>query len=132
MKQYFAIASVLAIIGYAADCDIMCAAIYSVDSEKCECIPIEYMECHPQYWEGKEDTCNQVSLDLAYEQDFGRIAGYNPYQGQQWYEDQKEEYEKEQESIANLPECDLMCAMIYSIDRETCSCVPIRYMECHP
>lgn len=29
-------------------------------------------------------------------------------------------------------ECDLMCAMIYSIDPVNCRCVPIPGMECHP
>ena len=29
-------------------------------------------------------------------------------------------------------ECDMMCAMIYSFDPVTCSCVPIEWMECHP
>ena len=29
-------------------------------------------------------------------------------------------------------DCDIMCAMIYSQDPETCMCVPIAWMECAP
>ena len=31
----------------AAECDLMCIAIYSMDPVKCECVPIKFMECHP-------------------------------------------------------------------------------------
>ena len=30
-----------------------------------------------------------------------------------------------------VAECDLVCAAIYSVDQETCDCVPIKWMECH-
>ena len=30
-------------------CGIICLAIYSIDSERCECVPIPGLECHSQY-----------------------------------------------------------------------------------
>ena len=34
--------------------------------------------------------------------------------------------------VGAAKECDLVCAMIYSVDPESCACVPIEWMECHP
>ena len=61
-----------------ADCDLFCIAIYSVDVENCACVPIEWMECHPQY---TEDGCNQKQLDIS----SGRDPDLNPYKTEEWY-----------------------------------------------
>ena len=59
MKQSFLALAALATAGMvAAECDIMCAAIYSVDTENCECVGIKWMECHPQYFDGVTSECN--------------------------------------------------------------------------
>ena len=38
---------------FAQECDIICMGIYSIDEVACECVPIEWMECHPQYHNGE-------------------------------------------------------------------------------
>ena len=48
MRSSFAFASLFAAAS-AKRCDIMCMDIMSVDKETCTCVPIEWMECHPQY-----------------------------------------------------------------------------------
>ena len=69
------------------------------------------MECHTQY----NADCNQREYDIS----IGRDPGDNPYINDDWYEAQE-------------PACDLMCAAIYSFDPDTCDCVEIEWMECHP
>ena len=69
MKSLFVVASFSATA--TAVCDLMCAAIYSVDEENCKCVPIEWMECHPQY----NENCNQY----AYDKKAGRNPEKNPY-----------------------------------------------------
>ena len=100
------IASVAAVaMARASACDLICAAIYSVDPVACDCVPIEWMECHPQY----RLDCNQRTYDIEH----GRDPRDNPYQMEE-------------------PECDLICLAIYSVDPVACQCVPIEWMECHP
>ena len=53
------------------ECQMMCAAIYSVDYESCSCVPIKFMECHPQY----NNDCIQADYDEAH----GRNPEKNPY-----------------------------------------------------
>merc|ERR1712003_374136 len=62
-----------------AECDLMCAAIYSVDTETCDCVPIAMMECHPQY----NEDCNQCEKDIA----LSRNPMDNPYREEEWYRD---------------------------------------------
>ena len=93
-------------------CEIYCADIYSVDPDTCECVPFEWMECHPQY----NEECNQYDKD----EEMGRDPEQNPYQNEQWYKDSLQ------------PVCEIACAAIYSVDPDTCECVPIEWMECHP
>ena len=50
---------------------MMCAAIYNLDPNTCQCVPIEWMECHPQY----NSKCNQWVTD----EDKGRDPSKNPY-----------------------------------------------------
>ena len=97
-----------------AACDLFCIGIYSVDIENCECVPIKYMECHPQY----NADCNQREYDIS----VGRDPSDNPYINDDWYPG----------AAAQEPECDLVCAAIYSFDPDTCACVEIEWMECHP
>ena len=62
-------------------CDIVCAAIYSVDTDACACVPITMMECHPQYNSGLV-SCNQEMYDEA----AGRDTSLG-YIGETWYWD---------------------------------------------
>ena len=57
----------------------MCAMIYSVDSVNCECVPIAWMECHPQY--NPSPDCNQRDIDIAMGRDFMQ----SPYMLEEWY-----------------------------------------------
>ena len=115
--KYHEIAATLATLTsmiVAQDCDLMCAAIYSFDSENCACVEIEWMECHPQY----NVECNQAEYDAS----VNRNPEDNPYIEEDWYPG----------TIEVDGECDLMCAAIYSFDSENCECVEIEWMECHP
>ena len=65
MKFVFA-ASILAKIGFTSEekvreCDLMCAAIYSVDMVNCVCVPILGLECSAQYG----SHCDQKEYDLG-------------------------------------------------------------------
>mmetsp|Transcript_16749 Transcript_16749/g.21179 ORF Transcript_16749/g.21179 Transcript_16749/m.21179 type:complete len:145 (-) Transcript_16749:61-495(-) len=77
-------------LGAAAECDIMCIAIYSVNVEKCTCEPIYGMECHPQYGLG----CSQYEYDLKE----GRDPSKNPNQSEPWF------YGKGEEGCYECPE----------------------------
>ena len=54
----------------------MCAMIYSVDLDTCECVPIYGMECHPQYGL----NCNQNEYDEMMDRQW-----LNPYYMDDWY-----------------------------------------------
>ena len=77
MKSLFVVASLSATV--TAVCDLMCAAIYSVDQENCKCVPIKWMECHPQY----KENCNQY----AYDKKASRDPEKNPFRKEKWYTD---------------------------------------------
>ena len=51
------ISAAMLLVSQAHACDITCAAIYSVDTDACACVPITMMECHPQYNSGLV-SCN--------------------------------------------------------------------------
>ena len=70
-------ATLLAGLIHARQCDIMCMGIYSVDPVTCTCVPIKYMECHPQYG----DNCKQPQKDI----DMGRDWRRNPYRDDDWF-----------------------------------------------
>ena len=77
-------AAIVAIMSDAAlGCDMMCAAIYSQD-EFCNCVPIKWMECAPQYNGGKlNQYCNQEKEDYIRD----RRPEENPYKKDTWYID---------------------------------------------
>ena len=77
-------AAIVAIMSDAAlGCDMMCAAIYSQD-EFCNCVPIAWMECHPQYNMGMlNQNCNQEKEDHYRE----RRPEDNPYKYDNWYKE---------------------------------------------
>ena len=81
MIRKFAVLNAVATTFAAAECDIMCAMIYSVDMDKCECVPISWMECHPQYGWG----CDQRETDIK----MGRNPDENPYRYEEWYEESR-------------------------------------------
>ena len=72
----FACLGLIAASAAAKECDIFCAMIYSV-SDDCECVPIEGMECNPQY----NVTCSQYEYDLQH----GRDPEKSPYRHDDWY-----------------------------------------------
>ena len=76
MRSSFAIASLFA-AAFAKRCNIGCIATMSVDEETCTCVPIMWMECHPQY----NLNCNQSYYDL----NAGRDPYQNPYKNDAWY-----------------------------------------------
>ena len=83
--RFFTVAAAAAIMAtraFATECDLMCAMIYSVDQETCKCVPIAWMECHPQY--NPASDCYQRQEDV----NRGRNPEDNPYSngGDQWYE----------------------------------------------
>ena len=109
MKSYLAATMSAAVtMAQKEECDLMCMMIYSFDPETCACVPIEWMECHPQY----NNNCSQLDYDYSK----GRDYSANPYKKEEWYPGV----------------CDIVCAAIYSVDLENCACVAIPGMECHP
>ena len=100
MKSLFVVASLSATA--TAVCNLMCAGIYTLDLEKCECVPIEYMECHPQY----NVDCNQY----AYDKKAGRDPNDNPYKSESWYQDSL---------------CDTVCTADKVVDEEACKCISL-------
>ena len=75
MQKYLAFTALI-VVAHAKACDLICAMIYSVDVNTCECVPIYGMECHPQY----HNNCSQIDYDL----EMGR-EWLNPYRSQDWY-----------------------------------------------
>ena len=53
---------------------------FTLDREQCECMPKEWMECHPYYGE----DCDQLARDKL----LNRDPFENPYQGEMWYQEQ--------------------------------------------
>ena len=120
MMKTFTVGSlmtVMAVSSSAQECDLMCAMIYSLDQEACACVPIKWMECHPQY----RLECDQ----RVYDTNQGRDPDQNPYSHDDWYPGTPETENKK-------APCDIFCLAIYSIDPVACACVPIKWMECHP
>ena len=87
MKTFAVLAASMATQAFA--CDLMCIAIYSVDPMTCSCVPIEWMECHPQYNFGQtNEICNQRKEDEMR----GRNPDYNPYQNESWYKENQDQW----------------------------------------
>ena len=84
MKSFIA-AALFAASASAQECDSMCAMIYSVDPVTCMCVPISWMECHPQY--NPAPDCNQRDVDTS----MGRDWMANPYMGDYWYSDSEDD-----------------------------------------
>ena len=75
---------------FAQECDIICMGIYSIDEVACECVPIEWMECHPQYHNGEQNPdCNQWEVD----EEEDRLPWKNPYQDEEWYIENENQFE---------------------------------------